>query len=643
MPDTIPKFLTENARTRPDDDAMREKEFGIWQTYSWHDYAEEVRRLACGLAELGFKRGDKVAIIGDNRPKLYFAMLAAQSLGGISVALYQDSIAKELSYVIHHSEARFVIAEDEEQVDKLYEIKDQIPHVERVVYYFTRGLELNEDPWLIHLAEMQKLGDAFAEKQPDYFANELAQGQSDDVCMYSYTSGTTGMPKGVMLTHGNILMVVHGTIELESMTADDVVMAYLPMAWIGDYFLSVGTAVVAGMAVCCPESPETLSRDFRESGPTVTVAPPAVWEGLLTRIQVRMEDADWLKRGLFNAAMNLALKVERMQQAGTPVPAGQRFLNWLGEYLVRQPLRDLIGNVKVRIAYTGGAPLGPDTFDYIRALGVNLKQLYGLTESSSACVYQPDGEANSETVGRPLPDVDVKIGENGEIYLRGKHVFVGYYKNEEATRETLDAEGWLASGDAGFMDESGHLKVIDRAKDVSKLADGTLFAPQFIENKLKFSLYIKEAVVFGKDLDYVTAMINIELDALENWAERAGISYGGYRDLSQKPEVYELIRAEIGRINETLGHDEALRGARIRRFLILSKELDADDGEITRTRKIRRSVIAERYGDLFDALYGGADEVHSEVTVTYEDGSTGVIKSDLRILGVDDGVEAKAA
>tara|TARA_B100000315_G_scaffold220253_1_gene222759 strand:+ start:131 stop:2065 length:1935 start_codon:yes stop_codon:yes gene_type:complete len=644
MADTIPKFLEQNARTRPDADAMREKEFGIWRTYSWRDYADEVRRLGCGLADMGFKRGDKLAIIGDNRPRLYFAMLACQSLGGISVPLYQDSIAKELSYVIHHSEARFVIAEDEEQVDKLLEIKDQIPHVEQVVYDDTRGLEQNEDPWLIHLGQVQERGDAFAAQQPDFFANEMAQGQTDDVCVFSYTSGTTGMPKGVMLTHGNILMVVHGTIELESMNADDVIMAYLPMAWIGDYFLSIGTAVVAGMAVCCSESPETLARDFRESGPTVTVAPPAVWEGLLTRIQVRMDDADWLKRTLFNAAMDLSLKVERLQQAGQPVSAGQRFLNWLGEYLVRQPLRDLIGNVKVRVAYTGGAPLGPDTFDYIRALGVNLKQLYGLTESSSACVYQPDGEANSETVGRPLPNVEVKIGENGEIYLRGKFVFVGYYKNEEATREALDPEGWLASGDAGFMDEGGHLKVIDRAKDVSKLADQTLFAPQFIENKLKFSLYIKEAVVFGKDLDYVAAMINIDLDALENWAERNALNYSGYQDLSQKPEVYDLIGDEIGRINETLGRDEALRGAQIRRFLILSKELDADDGEITRTRKIRRGVIADRYGELIDALYSGAEEVHSEVTVTYEDGSTGVIKSDLRVRDVDgQGASAQAA
>ena len=386
-----------------------------------------------------------------------------------------------------------------------------------------------------------------------------------------------------------------------------------------------------------------MARDFRESGPTLTVAPPAVWEGLLTRIQVRMDDADWLKRTFFNAAMHVSLKVERLQQAGQPVPAGQRFLNWLCEYAVRQPLRDLIGNVKVRVAYTGGAPLGPDTFDYIRALGVNLKQLYGLTESSSACVYQPDGEANSETVGRPLPDVDVKIGENGEIYLRGKHVFVGYYKNEEATREALDEDGWLASGDAGFMDEGGHLKVIDRAKDVSKLADETLFAPQFIENKLKFSLYIKEAVVFGKGLDYVAAMINIDLDALENWAERSALNYSGYQDLSQKPEVYELIGDEISRINEGLSRDEALRGAQIRRFLILSKELDADDGEITRTRKIRRTVIADRYGDLIDALYSGAEEVHSEVTVTYEDGSTGVIKSDLRVRDVNQSAQVQAA
>ncbi len=643
MEDTLPNILMRNAREMGDADALREKEYGIWHTYTWNDYAEEVRRFALGLADLGFSRGDKLAVIGDNRPRLYVAMLAAQSLGGVSLALYQDSIGRELSYVTAHSDARFVVAEDVEQVDKLSEIRAEIPGVERVIFDDPRGLELKSDPWLIPFPEVQERGDEFARAPPDHFETELAKGAADDVAILCYTSGTTGAPKGVMLTHTNLVTVSRETVKAEGMGADDEFMAYLPMAWIGDYVLSVGVVLVAGMTVNCPESQATLQRDYREIGPTVVFAPPAVWEGLLTRIQVRMEDADWLKRGLYEKFMAVAVKVEQLRQAAKPVPIGLRVMNGLGEFVVRRPLRDLIGTRNVRAAYTGGAPLGPDTFDYLRALGINLKQLYGLTESSAACVYQPDGEASSETVGRPLPGIEVKIGDNGEILLRGRNIFKGYYKNDEATRQSVDDEGWLASGDAGFLDENGHLKVIDRAKDVSRLADGTLFAPQFLENKLKFSPYIKEAVVFGRDLDYVTAMINIDLDAFENWAERHSVTYTGYQDLSQKPEVYRLVHDEIERINGSLGRDEEMRGAQVRRFLILAKELDADDGEITRTRKLRRGVIAERYGTLFEALYSGDQRIESEITVTYEDGSMGSIHSDLQIVDVGGWAEAPEA
>ncbi len=643
MEDTLPKLLARNARQWGGLDAMRKKEYGIWHTYSWAEYAEEVRRLALGLADMGFQRDDKLAVIGDNGPQLYFAMLAAESLGGISLALYQDSIAKELSFVIDHGEARFVLAENEEQVDKLFEIKADIPRVEKVIYVDPRGLELKTDPWLIRLPEVQANGDRFAEAHPDYFETELEKGETDDVACLCYTSGTTGAPKGVMLSHANLLSVTVETIKAEDLRSGDELMAYLPMAWVGDFYLSVSTAIVAGMTVNCPESPATLQRDYREIGPTIVVAPPAAWEGLLTRIQVRMEEADWLKRGLYKRAMAVALRVERMRQAGQPIPPMMRLLNVLGDFVVRRPLQDLIGTLKLRLAYTGGAPLGPDAFDFLRALGINLKQLYGMTESSSACVFQPDGEANSETVGRPLPGVEMKIADDGEILLRGKNIFVGYYKNEAVTREVIDADGWMASGDAGFIAENGHLIVIDRAKDVAKLVDGTLFAPQFLENKLKFSPYIKEAVVLGKDLDYVTAMVNIDLDSLENWAERQNVSYSGYQDLSQKPEVYDLLQGEIRRINATLARDGALRGAQIRRFLILTKELDADDGELTRTRKIRRGVIGERYGKLIEALYAGESQVETDITVTYEDGSSGSIHSNLRIADVGNGTDAPQA
>ena len=632
--DTLPAILQSNARTHPDEDAIREKTFGVWQTYSWHQYAYEVRRLALGLAALGFQRGDTLAVIGDNRPRLYCAMLAAQSLGGVSLAVYQDSIAKELGYVLEHAEVRIIVAENEEQIDKLYEIKDRLHAVQQVIYDDSRGLELKEDPWLLHYPDVQQSGDEFGAANPSYFDDELAKGRREDFAVLCYTSGTTGDPKGVILTHENFVTNARETEIAEGLVAGDELMAYLPMAWVGDYWLSVAAAIAVRLTVNCPENRDTLSRDAREIGPTLIVAPPAVWEQLLTRVQVRMDEADWFKSVLYRRCMAVALDVERRRQRGQPVPGVLAFKNGIGDWLVRRPLRDLLGVSRIRRAYTGGAPLGPDVFDYLRAIGINLKQLYGMTESSSACVYQPEGEANSETVGRALRITEVRISESGEILLRGPNIFKGYFKNEEATRRTLDSDGWLASGDAGFVDERGHLRVVDRAKDVSKLADGTLFAPQFLENKIKFSPFIKEAVVLGKELDYAAAMINIDLEALENWAERHAVSYSGYQDLSQKPEVYSLVHDEIARINTDLAGDPALEGAQIRRFLVLNKELDADDGEITRTRKIRRGVIAERYAALIEALYNGAERVESEIVVTYEDGSSGSIHADLQVMNI---------
>ena len=638
--DTLAKILQANGRgPLADHDAMREKEYGIWQTVTWAEYAGEVRRFALGLAKLGFRRGDKLAVIGDNRRRLYFAQLAAQSIGGISLAVYQDSIANELGYVLEHAETRFIVAENEEQVDKLFELRERLGNVEKVIYDDSRGLELVDDPWLAFFPDVQAMGDAFARENPDYFDTELAAGAGTDTAMLCYTSGTTGAPKGAMLTNDNLLSSVEESRVAEDWRTGDELIAYLPMAWVGDSWLSVAAAICFGLTINCPEDRETLRRDFREIGVTVMVGPPAYWEGMLTRVQVLMDEADWLKRGLFRKFMDVAVRSERIRQTGTPVPAGLALLDTIGEWLVRRPLRDLLGMTRVRRAYTGGAPLGPDTFDFIRAIGINLKQLYGMTESSSACVYQPDGEANSVTVGRPLASTEIRISDSGEIQLRGPQMFHGYYRNEQATADTIDEDGWLATGDAGFVDDRGHLRVIDRAKDVSHLRDGTMFAPQFLENKLKFSPYIKEAVTLGKDRDFVSAIVNIDLDAMENWAERRGVAYTGYQDLSQKDEVYELIHGEVDRINRDLASDSALAGARIRRFLILNKELDADDGEITRTRKIRRGVIGERYGALIDALYGGRDRVETDITVTYEDGSTGTIHADLRVMNTYSGSE----
>ena len=633
---TLAKILQANGRgPLAGRDAMREKEYGIWQTVTWAEYAEEVRRFALGLAKLGFRRGDKLAVIGDNRRRLYFAQLAAQSIGGISLAVYQDSIATELGYVLEHAETKFIVAENEEQVDKLFEIRERLGNVEKVVFDDPRGLELVDDPWLAHFPDVQAMGDEFGREHPDFFDRELAAGTGADTATLCYTSGTTGAPKGAMLTNDNLLSSVEESRIAEDWRTGDELIAYLPMAWVGDSWLSVAAAICFGLTINCPENRETTRRDFREIGVTVMVGPPAYWEGMLTRIQVLMDEADWLKRGLYRRFMDVAVRVERIRQAGTPIPSGLAALNAVGEWLVRRPLRDLLGMTRVRRAYTGGAPLGPDTFDFIRALGINLKQLYGMTESSSACVYQPDGEANSETVGRPLASTEIRISDSGEIQLRGPQMFHGYYKNDKATEETIDEDGWLATGDAGFVDDRGHLRVIDRAKDVSHLNDGTMFAPQFLENKLKFSPYIKEAVTLGKDREYVAAIVNIDLEAMENWAERRGVAYSGYQDLSQKDEVYELIHGEVARINRSLAADSTLAGARIQRFLILNKELDADDGEITRTRKIRRGVIAERYGAIIEALYSDLGHVEADITVTYEDGSTGSIHANLRVMDMD--------
>ena len=641
-PKTLPQLMLRNALAFGERDAIREHKYGIWQSTTWREYAVQVRRFALGLHKLGFQRGDKLAVIGENRPRLYWAMLAAQSLGGVSLGVYQDSIQKEIGYVISHSDARFVVAEDVEQVDKLLEVRGDIPAVQHVIYDDPKGLELKRDPWLLNYAAVQTLGDEVQQARPELFEQEVALGRGEDISILSYTSGTTGMPKGVMLSQENLLAASSRVVEAEGLKASDEFLARYPMAWIGDFSLSVATAMYAGMCVNCPESPESQQRDYREIGPTIVFAPPRSWEAGLTLMQVRMEEADRVKRGLYKFFMNAALRVEALRQAGKPVPLHLRALNQVGDWLVRAPLRDLYGLRRVRTAYTGGAPLGPDVFNFFRALGVNLKQLYGLTESCASCVFQPDGEANAETVGRPLPGVEIKIADNGEILLRGKQMFRGYYKNEEATRKALDSEGWLASGDAGFVDRSGHLKVIDRAKDVSRLKDGTLFAPQYLENKLKFSPYIQEAVTVGVGRDHVSAMVNIDLDSLENWAERKGIAYTGYQDLSQKPETYELIHGEIRRINRSLAADAELAGAQIRRFLILNKELDADDGEITRTRKLRRTVIGERYHRLIEGLYSGAHSVETEILVTYEDGRTATIRGQVRVWDVDPAEEQPA-
>jgi long-chain acyl-CoA synthetase len=623
---TLPRLLLRNVRERGARPAIREKDRGIWQTYTWREYGEHVRDFALGLAALGFRRGQTLSVIGDNRPRLYWAQVAAQALGGISVPVYQDSIARELAYVWEHADVAVIVAEDQEQVDKVFALRERLPALRHVIYEDRRGLSGLRFDWLKSFEEVEALGQEYGRAHPGHFEREVEQGQPDDVAMICYTSGTTGTPKGAMLTHANAVASCEAFRRAEDVRPDDDWLAYLPMAWIGDAFYTLVVGLVVGFTTNCPESPETVQRDLREVGPTTLLAPPRIWENMLTAIQVRASDATALKRWVFERSRAVAERVEELRAAGKPVPVRLRVARGLGEFFVYRPVRDQLGLRRTRWCYTGGAPLGPDTFRFFRAFGVNLKQIYGSTEVSALVSLQPDGEANPTTVGRPCPGVEVRIAERGEVLIRSGGVFKGYFKADASTREVVDAEGWFHTGDAGFLDTRGHLVIIDRAKDVGALADGTAFAPQFIENKLKYSPYIREAVAFGNERPFVAAMVAIDPGTVGSWAERRGLPYTSYMDLSQKDDVRALIGEEIRKCNVTLPP-----GLRIRRFLLLTKDLDADDAEITRTRKVRRRVIVERYAPYIDAIYAGDDEVEVSTTITYENGQQATVRSQVRI------------
>ena len=623
---TLPRLLQRNARDLGQRPAIREKDRGIWQSWTWRAYHDQVRDLALGLAALGFRRGGRLSVIGDNRPRLYWAQVAAQALGGVPVPVYQDSIAKELAFVWKHAEVSVIVAEDQEQVDKILALRAELPALRLVVYDDPRGMSTYQHEWLRSYQEVQDLGRKFGAEHAGYFETEIEKGQASDIAIISYTSGTTGSPKGAMISHANAIGVAE-TFQRESrLTPEDTSLAYLPMAWAGDSVYTLFASLVVGFCANCPESPETVQRDLRELGPTTLLAPPRIWENMLTAVQIRAADATPLKRRTFEYFRSAAERAEILRTEGKAVPAGLRLATALGEFFVYRPVRDQLGLRQTKWVLTGGAPLGPDTFRFFRSIGVNLKQVYGSTETTGLVSLQPDAEANPTTAGRPVSGVEVKIGDRGEVLVRGCAVFKGYLKNEEATRQVIDPDGWFHTGDAGFIDPRGHLVIIDRAKDVGALAEGTPFAPQFIENKLKFSPYIREAVAFGHAKPFVAAMIAIDPGTVGSWAERLGIPYTSYMDLSQKSEVREMIRAEIGRCNETLPD-----ATKIRRFLLLTKDLDADDAEITRTRKVRRSYVADKYASVIDALYGGAAEAELATAITYEDGRQATIQSRLRI------------
>jgi long-chain acyl-CoA synthetase len=628
--DTFPKLVQRNAERFPAKVAIREKDYGIWQSYTWRDYLERARLIALGLASLGFRRGDKTAVVGDNRPELYWAMLATQALGGVPVPLYQDSIEREMQYVLDHAEARFAIVEDQEQVDKLLSVRAHCPRLEYIVYDDPRGLAQYSDPCLLSLEALEARGRDFARQRPGTFEDEVARGAADDLAIILYTSGTTGNPKGAMLSHRNLILTAANAIAQEGLTASEEVLAYLPMAWAGDHMFSFAQSIVTGFTTSCPESAATVLHDLREIGPTYFFAPPRIWEAILTSVMIRIEDASRVKRAMVHFFLGTARRREDRRMARRPAALVDRLLYQVGRLLVYGPLRDNLGMRRIRTAYTAGEAISPELLGFFRALGVNVKQVYGMTESSALVSIQRDDDVKLDTVGPPLPGVEVRISEAGEVLYRAPGVFLGYFKNPEATRETLE-DGWVHSGDAGVFDRDGHLKIIDRARDVGRLADGTLFAPKYLENKLKFSPYVKEAVCVGAGRPFVSALLNIDLGSVGSWAERRSLAYTSYTDLSQKPEVQELIRQEVARVNRSLLGEEALRGAQIRRFLLLHKELDADDQEITRTRKVRRGFVAQKYAPLIDALYSDSEYVKVEALVTYEDGRTATVRAEVRI------------
>ena len=631
--DTIPQLLMANAQYYGQrKTAMREKEYGIWQAYSWAQYLEHVEDFALGLASLGFQRNAKLALIGDNRPQLYWALVAAQALGGIPVPIYQDAIATEMQYVIDHSDARIILAEDQEQVDKVLELRDQLPHLEYVIYDDPKGLRHYSYPFLLSFAQVQEQGRVFGRAHPGYVEAAVQKTQGEDLAVISYTSGTTGVPKGVMLSHRNLITTAASYLQVDALSARDEIMAYLPMAWIGDTFFSVVLSFLTGATVNCPEDTTTVRQDFREIGPTMTFAPPRIWENLLSQAQVKIGDAGWLPRTLCQFFLTVGMQSAMQGLQGKPSSLRLRLFTQLGRWLVYGPLRDQLGLRRIRAATTGGAAIGPEVIQFFRAIGVNLKQLYGMTECAAPATVQRDGAVKLDSAGPCIPGVEVKISDSGEVLLRGPGLFTGYYKAPEATRTALN-DGWLATGDAGFLDPDGHLVIIDRVKDVSHLLDGSVFAPQYIENRLKFSPYIKEAVAAGHQRAYVVAMLNIDLEVVGNWAEKRGIPYAGYADLAQKPEVYDLILHEIQRVNASFNAP-----LRIKKFVLLHKELDPDDAEITRTRKLRRRFVYDKYQEIIDAMYAdGVPTVKVRVTVTYEDGRTSELERALRISAVVDG------
>jgi len=630
--DTFPKLLLHHAKVRGALPAMREKDLGIWQTWTWSELAAEVRKLACGFAAQGLARGDHIALVGDNRPRLYAAMCAAQCLGAIPVPMYQDAAAAEMAFPIQNAEIAFALAEDQEQVDKLLEILPQCPTLKRIYFDDPRGMRHYTQPELVSYDKLLELGRESYGRDPAFLEREIAKGTGADTAAMFFTSGTTGVPKGVVLTQHALIDRAIAAAEMEGLSDRDVVLAYLPPAWIGQNIFSYAQPFVTGYCICCPESAATVMTDMREVGPTYYFAPPRVLEALLTQVSIRIQDLWWGGRKSYDYFMAVAGRVGGSILDGQPVPVKDRLLYFLGNIFLYGPLRNVLGMSRVRVAYTAGEAIGPDLFKFFRSIGINLKQLYGSTETSVFVCIQPNGQVKADTVGPAVKGVELKFTPQRELLIRSPGLFKEYYKNPQATAEAKDAEGWFHTGDAGYFDADGHVKIIDRVKDVGELSDGTLFAPKYLENKLKFFPYIKETVTFGHQRDRVCAFINIDMEAVASWAEKRNLAYSGYTDLASRGEVHQLVRECVEKVNADLAQEPEVANSQIQRFLILHKELDADDGELTRTRKVRRGFVAEKYAPLIDALYAGKNQCHIESQVRFEDGRTGMISADLRIM-----------
>jgi long-chain acyl-CoA synthetase len=635
MQTTFPQLLLQHASQRPGDAAMREKEYGIWQSLTWSDLAAMVEQLAAGLHQAGLRRGEHMVVVGANRPRLYATMLAVQSLGAVPIPLYQDAAGAECVFPINNAEVRFAFAEDQEQVDKLLEVRESCPQLQHIYFDDPRGLRKYDEPGLAAIDELLAAGKAFTAIHTGFFKEEVAKIVPTDVAAMFFTSGTTGNPKGVVHTHDSLLNRARAGADFDKLTSNEEVLAYLPPAWIGQNIFSYAQWLSCGYVVNCPESAATATIDLKEIGPTYYFAPPRVFEGLLTSVMIRMEDAGTLKRGMFHFFMEVAKRCGPALMDGRAVSFVDRILYAIGNLMVYGPLRNNLGMSRVRVAYTAGEAIGPDLFTFYRSIGVNIKQLYGSTETAVFVCLQPDNEARADTVGVPCAGVEIKVADNGEILVKSPGLLKEYYKNPAATAEVLTADGWYHTSDAGFIDAHGHLKIIDRVKDVGRIKgganDGAMFAPKYVENKLKFFQHIKEVVAYGDGRDQVCVMINIDFDAVGNWAERRNLPYAGYTDLAQKPQVYQLIKECVEKVNADLAEDTLLAGSQVSRFLVLHKELDADDGELTRTNKVRRGFIAEKYMPLIDGLYGGKTSQFIETIVKFEDGRTGSVSATLKI------------